>query len=187
MVEGTKSAGSVSITNSDCKNDKIEKNIATSAFLFNNEGNFAWKGDLPTLKVFVYGIIKHLKCKDGKWSSPREKEKMFKCPKFILKWFGKKKEKLVIMKDNEEKSLQSTLATCAQTKGIENQQETTKHVADAIEYVCSHSMFTPRPRTEAGKRSFGYRGAVLWNDLPDEIRSQASIFLFKNKLSNFQI
>ena len=51
----------------------------------------------------------------------------------------------------------------------------------------SHSMFTPRPRTEAGKRSFGYRGAVLWNDLPDEIRSQASIFLFKNKLSNFQI
>ncbi|CAB3992510.1 Hypothetical predicted protein [Paramuricea clavata] len=52
----------------------------------------------------------------------------------------------------------------------------------------SHSMFTPRPRTEAGKRSFGYRGAaVLWNDLPDEIRSQASIYLFKNKLSNFQI
>ena len=70
----------MSITNSDCKNDKIEKNIATSAFLFNNEGNFAWKGDLPTLKVFVDGIIKHLKCKDGKWSSPREEKKCSNAP-----------------------------------------------------------------------------------------------------------
>ena len=34
MAEGTQSSGSVSITNSDCKNDKIEKNISTSAFLF---------------------------------------------------------------------------------------------------------------------------------------------------------
>ena len=133
MADGTQSSGSVSITNSDCKNDKIEKNISTSAFLFNNEGNFAWKGDLPTLKVFVDGIIKHLKCKDGKWSSPREEEKIFKCAKFTLKWFGKKKEKLVIVKDNEEKSLQNTLETCAQTKGVENQQATTKHVADAID------------------------------------------------------
>ena len=133
MAEGTQSSGSVSITNSDCKNDKIEKNISTSAFLFNNEGNFAWKGDLPTLKVFVDGIIKHLKCKDGKWSSPREEEKLFKCAKFTLKWFGKKKEKLVIVKDNEENSLQNTLETCAQTKGVENQQATSKHVADAID------------------------------------------------------
>ena len=36
------------------------------------------------------------------------------------------------MKDNEEKSLQSTLETCAQKKGVENQHETTKHVADSI-------------------------------------------------------
>ena len=130
MAEGTRSSGSVSITNSDCKNDKIEKNIATSIFYLTiYEGNFVWKGDLPTLKVSVDGIIKHLKCKDGKWSSPREEEKMFKCAEFTLKWFGKKKEKLVIMKDNEEESLQSTLETCAQTKGVENQHETT-HVAD---------------------------------------------------------
>lgn len=58
---------------------------------------------------------------------------MFKCAEFTLKWFGKKKEKLVIMKDNEKKFLQSTLETCAQTKGVKNQHETTKHVADAIE------------------------------------------------------
>ena len=53
MAEGTQSSGSVSITNSDCKNDKTETNIATSAFLFNNEGNFAWKGDtnLPASAV----------------------------------------------------------------------------------------------------------------------------------------
>ncbi len=36
---------------------------------------------------------------------------MFKCAEFTLKWFGKKKEKLVIMKDNLEKSLQSSLET----------------------------------------------------------------------------
>ena len=51
MADGTQSSGSVSITNSDCKNDKIEKNISTSAFLFNNEGNFAWKGDLVPLRI----------------------------------------------------------------------------------------------------------------------------------------
>jgi hypothetical protein len=39
-----------------------------------------------------------------------------------------------------------------------------------------------RPRLPISKDSIANQ-----NDLPDEIRSQASIFLFKNKLSNFQI
>jgi hypothetical protein len=83
------------------------------------------KGDLSTLKVLVVdGIIKRLKCKDGKWSSPREEEKMPKCAEFTLKWFGKKKEKLVIMKDNEEKFLQSALKTCAQMKINTKRQST---------------------------------------------------------------
>ena len=29
----------------------------------------------------------------------------------------------------------------------------------------------PRPRTDYLKRSFGYRGALLWNSLPENIRA----------------
>jgi pterin-4a-carbinolamine dehydratase len=49
---------------------------------------------------------------------------MFKWAEFTLKWFGKKKEKLVIMKDNEEKFLQSALKTCAQMKINTKRQST---------------------------------------------------------------
>ena len=44
----------------------------------------------------------------------------------------------------------------------------------------SNNIFIPRPRTEAAKRSFSYRGAVLWNDLPDETKIKPSIQSFKS-------
>ena len=46
----------------------------------------------------------------------------------------------------------------------------------------SNNIFIPRPRTEAAKRSFSYRGAVLWNDLPDESKTKLTVLSFKAAL-----
>ena len=84
----------------------------------------SWKGDLKSLKAFVATIMK---CDNGKWSSPREEEKLFKNEEFSLKWFGPKKKKLQIMKDNQMKSLQTALEESAQ----DEKTKTATHVDDA--------------------------------------------------------
>jgi hypothetical protein len=132
MAKGDKIPSSASVANSDNKTSKSERKIEKSSFLFYNVNNFTWKGDLNSLKTFVAAI---LKCDDGKWSSPSGKEKIFKSKDFSLKWHGPKKEKLQIMKDNEEKSLQSALEASAQANGVINQDEnikTTKHMVDVV-------------------------------------------------------
>ena len=40
-------------------------------------------------------------------------------------------------------------------------------------------LMLPKPRTDYLKRSFSYSGAVLWNNLPEEIRTSNSLGLFK--------
>jgi hypothetical protein len=130
MAKGDKIPCSASVANSDNKTSESESKIEKSSFLFYNVNNFTWKGDLNSLKTFVAAI---LKCDDGKWSSPRGAEKLFKSKDFSLKWHGPKKEKLQIMKDNEKKSLQSALE--AQENGVINQDEnikTTKHMVDVV-------------------------------------------------------
>ena len=42
----------------------------------------------------------------------------------------------------------------------------------------------PKPHTNYLKRSFSYSGALLWNNLPQEMRDTDSIGLFKRKISN---
>ena len=42
-----------------------------------------------------------------------------------------------------------------------------------------YNLFVPRPSTEAGKRSFQYRGPVLWNSLPLSAKIQPTISSFK--------
>ena len=106
MAECNKNRSSGSIENSDHKTDSVVNNKEKSSFLFYSESNFAWKGDLKSLKAFVATI---LTCDDAKWSSPRAEEKLFKTAEFSLKWHGPKKEKLQIMKDNENEYLQSVL------------------------------------------------------------------------------
>ena len=39
--------------------------------------------------------------------------------------------------------------------------------------------YVPRPRTESAKRSLHYRGSVLWNKIPSEIRKLPSLNVFK--------
>jgi hypothetical protein len=132
MAKGDNISSSASVANSDNKTSESERKIEKSFFLFYNVNNFTWKGDLNSLKTFVAAI---LKCDDGKWSSPRGEEKLFKSEDFSLKWHGPKKEKLQIMKDNEEKSLQSALEASAQANGVISQDEnikTTKHMVDVV-------------------------------------------------------
>ena len=39
--------------------------------------------------------------------------------------------------------------------------------------------YVPRPRTESAKGSLHYRGSVLWNKIPSEIRKLPSLNVFK--------
>ena len=34
-----------------------------------------------------------------------------------------------------------------------------------------HGLYVPRPRTNILKRSFAYQGVLIWNSLPDNVRS----------------
>ena len=40
-------------------------------------------------------------------------------------------------------------------------------------------LMLPKPRTDYLKRSFSYSGALLWNNLPEEIRTSNSLGFFK--------
>ena len=90
MAEGHTNQSSASVTNSDSKTNTFDNKIEKSSFLFYDAKIFTWKGDLKSLKAFVATI---LKCDNGKWSSPRAEEKLFKNEEFSLKWFGPKKKK----------------------------------------------------------------------------------------------
>jgi len=47
------------------------------------------------------------------------------------------------------------------------------------------SLAIPQPRTNYGKRSLAYSGAVLWNSLPLDIRQSPSLDKVKSKLMNY--
>lgn len=47
-----------------------------------------------------------------------------------------------------------------------------------------HKLVIPKPRTNYGKNSIGYNGAVLWNDLPVGLRQASSLQEFKNGCKN---
>ena len=47
----------------------------------------------------------------------------------------------------------------------------------------NHKLFVPRPLTESLKKSFSYRGATLWNDIPVELTRVQSLAEFKSKIS----
>ena len=46
----------------------------------------------------------------------------------------------------------------------------------------SNNTFIRRSETDAARKSFSYRDAVLWNGLPNETKTQPSITSFKNSL-----
>ena len=46
----------------------------------------------------------------------------------------------------------------------------------------STKLSLPLPKTNYGKRRFSYKGAYLWNRLPEDMRNSESLNIFKNKL-----
>ena len=48
-----------------------------------------------------------------------------------------------------------------------------------------NNIFITRPHTEAGKKAFSYRGAVLWNSLPSDLRNQPNLKSFKDNFINY--
>ena len=47
----------------------------------------------------------------------------------------------------------------------------------------SKDIFVPRPRTEAAKLAFSYRGAVMWNGLENVLKEEINLNSFKSALS----
>ena len=47
----------------------------------------------------------------------------------------------------------------------------------------AHNFFILWPLSEAGKRTFNYRGATLWNSLPAQTKNQTTMNSFKETLS----
>ena len=47
----------------------------------------------------------------------------------------------------------------------------------------SNNVSVPRPRTEAAKRAFSYRGAVMWNGLGNKLKDETNLNSFKSALS----
>ena len=47
----------------------------------------------------------------------------------------------------------------------------------------SNNIFVPRPCTEAAKRVFSYRGAVMWNGLENVVKDEINLNSFKSALS----
>ena len=47
----------------------------------------------------------------------------------------------------------------------------------------SNNIFVPKPCTEAAKRAFSYRGAVMWNGLENVVKDEINLNSFKSALS----
>ena len=47
----------------------------------------------------------------------------------------------------------------------------------------NHKLFVPRALAKSLKKSFFYRGATLWNDIPVELTRAQSLAEFKSKIS----
>ncbi|CAB4005997.1 Hypothetical predicted protein [Paramuricea clavata] len=69
----------------------------------------AWIGSLESLKLFVQSDLNI----EGQWSSPGGEVKQFTSENYTMKWYGRKKQKLVITRDDKNESLRENLAKFA--------------------------------------------------------------------------
>ena len=58
---------------------------------------FAWEDSLESLKEFIKDKLNI----EGKWSSPGEETKLFTSANCLMKWYGKSRKKLVVVKDDK--------------------------------------------------------------------------------------
>ena len=88
-----------------------EKSILTTSTPFKlsnltiKDNEFAWKGSLESLKLFVQSDLNI----EGQWLSPGGDVKQFVSKDYAMKWYGKKRQKLVIIRDDVTESLRQKL------------------------------------------------------------------------------
>ena len=70
---------------------------------------FAWEGSLESLKQFIKDDLNI----EGKWSSPGGETKLFTSANCLMKWYGKSRKKLIIVKDDGNQSLLEKLSKFA--------------------------------------------------------------------------
>ena len=68
-------------------------------------------------------------------------------------------------------------------KSLKNMFKPTSVVHSYNVRGASNNIFVPRPRTEAAKRAFSYRGAVMWNGLENVLKDEINLNSFKSALS----
>ena len=70
---------------------------------------FVWKGSLDSLKKFVCDEINL----HGSWTSPGREAKVFTCKDYTIKWQGRTRKKLAVIRDDEGGSLTEKLINLA--------------------------------------------------------------------------
>ena len=73
------------------------------------DNELAWNGLLKSLKLFVQSGLSI----EGQWSSPGGEVKQFTSKDYIIKWYGKKKQKISIIRDDKSQSLREKLVKFA--------------------------------------------------------------------------
>ena len=92
-----------------------EQNILTTSTpyklsnLVKLDKELGWNGSLERLKLFVQSDLSM----EGQWSSPGGEVKQFTSKNYTMKWYGKKKQKLVVIPDDKNLSLRERLVKFA--------------------------------------------------------------------------
>ena len=68
-------------------------------------------------------------------------------------------------------------------ESLKNVFQPTSTVHSYNVWGASNNAFVPRPRTEAAKQAFSYRGAVMWNGLENELKDEINVNTFNSALS----
>ena len=70
-------------------------------------------------------------------------------------------------------------------EGLKNMLKSTSRVHLHNVRGSSNNVFVPRPRTEAAKRAFSYRGgggAIMWNGVGNKLKDETNLNSFKSAL-----
>ncbi len=65
---------------------------------------------------------------------------------------------------------------------LSNMFQKTNEVHEHRTRQAKHDFLPPKPKTNYLKKAFSYRGAVAWNNLPNEIKNSETVNIFKAKL-----
>jgi hypothetical protein len=89
----------------------LEQNMPTTSTpsklsnLIKLDKELAWIGSPESLKLFVQSDLNI----EGQWTSPGGEVKQFTSENYTMKWYGRKKQKLVITRDDKNESLRKKL------------------------------------------------------------------------------